>query len=353
MQETDLAFTSKALHYRVKVFAARLSKVVATVSNKAVHDTRVESRRMCAALDAFRDLFPPDPFRLVHREVRRITRLLGKPRETAVSLDLMHDLADEEKVDSSSRKFLEARLSSKLQKQVARLQKKIKRVDPLRILSRLDFLLSTMALDAAVSGKRPGVHPSHQLALFPGRESVVFQASHILESAISPIMEYREGSLFDAASDEDLHSLRIAAKKARYAMEIFSPIWPGDLEECISAARKFQDAAGNYHDWGVLAQYLVKEAGRLERRESYFLLSEIGRVAAWAASRQKSQKPTMRAALLELQDRLAILNRFICLLTTHSNLQVLKHSPLVRAGKKPKRRKAASGYPSKKASVLH
>jgi CHAD domain-containing protein len=353
MRETDLAFAAKVLHGRVEVFAARLSKVVSTVRDKTVHDTRVESRRLCAALEAFRALFPPNPFSFVHGEVRQITRLLGKPRETAVSLDLMRTLADKKKIEPSCRRFLEGRLNSKLQKQVVRLQKKIQRIDPLRILSRLDFLLSVMAPDAADSAQRLGVQPNLPLDLFGGPQSAIFQAAPILKSATSPILEYGVKSLFDAAEDEELHSLRISAKKARYAMEIYSPIWPGGLEECISIARKFQDAAGMYHDWGVFGQYLAKEIRRLQLRESYSLLAGTGQVAADAVSCQKSLKPIMRGTLLELQDRLEILNRTIRLLATHSDLHTLKHAPSVGTDKRKKRQKAASGSTANKASVSH
>jgi CHAD domain-containing protein len=349
MKETDLAFASRTLHGRVEVFVRRLSKVVSKASDKAVHETRVESRRMRAALEAFQALFPPNPFSVVHRDIRRITRLLGKPRETAVSLDLMHDLTDEAKVESSCRKVLDARLNSRLKKQVARLQKKIKRIDPLRIRSRLDFLLSVMELDAANAAETPGTQPIQQLVLFPGRENAVFLAARILSMVISPIAQYRVENLFDAATDEELHSLRIAAKKARYAMEIYAPIWPGGLKEHISIARKFQDAAGSYHDWGVLGQYLTKEAGRLKLCSADPLLSETGRLAACAASRQKNLKPIMRASLLELQDRFASLDSAIRLLA----LRARKNPPLLKATSRSKRQRAVSGSPARKPAASH
>jgi CHAD domain-containing protein len=349
MRKTDLAFASKTLHHRVDVFCRRLSKVVSGISDRAVHDTRVESRRMRAALEAFGALFPPNPLSLVLRDVRRITRLLGKPRETAVCIDLMHELEDQAKTEPSCRKVLDTRLSSRLKKQAIRLQKKIQRIDPIRIRSRLDFLLSVMEPDATDGTDASRGHPVQQRLVFAGRESAVFQAARILSTAFSPVLRYHAEKFFDTATDEELHGLRIAAKKARYAMEIYSPIWPGGLEEHIATARRFQDAAGSYHDWGVLCQHLSKEAARLEPRNPPLLLSEIGRLAACTVSRQAGLRPILRDALLELQDQFAALERTIRLLAAHSNMQVSKNSPLLTAVEKSKWQRAGSVFPARKA----
>src|SRR5436309_6718452 len=53
-----------------------------------------------------------------------------------------------------------------------------------------------------------------------------------------------------------------AAKKLRYTMEIFDPIWPAGLKKEIRLARALQDAGGHYHDWCVLRDRIQKEIGR-------------------------------------------------------------------------------------------
>ncbi len=50
------------------------------------------------------------------------------------------------------------------------------------------------------------------------------------------------------------HELRIATKRLRYTMEIFSPLYKGELKEQISLMKKFQDVLGEIHDYVVWGQ---------------------------------------------------------------------------------------------------
>ena len=71
-------------------------------------------------------------------------------------------------------------------------------------------------------------------------------------------------------------------------MEMFSPVWPGGLGGPIERARKFQEAAGAYNDWGTLLFFLESEIKRLEdSTESVRLIFEIGRLAEYAELRNQ------------------------------------------------------------------
>ncbi|HMK82760.1 MAG TPA: YfcE family phosphodiesterase, partial [Candidatus Bathyarchaeia archaeon] len=50
------------------------------------------------------------------------------------------------------------------------------------------------------------------------------------------------------------HELRIAAKRLRYTMEIFSPLYKGELKEQISLMKQLQDVLGEIHDYVVWIQ---------------------------------------------------------------------------------------------------
>jgi CHAD domain-containing protein len=193
---------------------------------------------------------------------------------------------------------LHKRLASKLKKREARLRKGLERVDPLRLQSRLEFLLSVME---PVSWPD---HP-HQPPLFPMREGALEQAQTVLTNLTAPISGIRTLERFKAATDLELHSLRIAAKKSRYAMEMFSPIWPGGLSASIERARKFQELSGAYNDWSVLRSCFEDEIKRLDSPGSVGLAFEIGRLAAYAEQRKASMKAPIRAALIELQQSLS------------------------------------------------
>ena len=328
MNATDQEFGIEVLRLRLDVFTSQLIKLVSNAGDKAVHETRVESRRMREALESFRDMFPPFPYSSAYKSVRQITHILGEPRETAVISGLVEGLANDGTADRAC-VYLQSRLNSRLRKQKARLEKKLRHIDPLRIRCKLDFLLSIMESSAG-SGASPdsSTRSSHshlaspsQPALFQMRETALSRSCRILDGFADSIAEYRATRRFEAAVDEDLHSLRIVAKRTRYAMEMFSPVWPGGLERHIERARKLQEAGGAYNDWNTLRSCLDSELKRLEgSTKSVGLIFEIGRLAEYAELRKSDLKAMMRTALIELMKSLAALQSTGRLLCTNSDL---------------------------------
>jgi CHAD domain-containing protein len=57
-------------------------------------------------------------------------------------------------------------------------------------------------------------------------------------------------------ADHEHHEMRIAAKRLRYAMEIFDPLWGGALKEATGTVKSFQRLLGSLHDCVVWIQHL-------------------------------------------------------------------------------------------------
>jgi CHAD domain-containing protein len=62
--------------------------------------------------------------------------------------------------------------------------------------------------------------------------------------------------------------MRIAAKRLRYTLEMFAPLYPGELKDPIQAGRKSQDLLGEIHDCDVwtelLPRFLERERKRIQ-----------------------------------------------------------------------------------------
>ena len=56
---------------------------------EALHDMRVASRRLRAALSVFAAAFPPKPFGVTEKEVARVTDALGAVRDADVQIEFM------------------------------------------------------------------------------------------------------------------------------------------------------------------------------------------------------------------------------------------------------------------------
>jgi CHAD domain-containing protein len=89
---------------------------------EALHDMRVASRRLRAALSLFRDAFPPGPFRRFDAEVKAITDALGEARDLDVMIETLEKI--EKGMDESERSGLHSFLERKRRRR-ARLQRDI------------------------------------------------------------------------------------------------------------------------------------------------------------------------------------------------------------------------------------
>ena len=61
---------------------------------EALHDMRVASRRLRAALSVFAAAFPPKPFRMTEKEVAKTTDALGAVRDGDVQIEFMQAAID-------------------------------------------------------------------------------------------------------------------------------------------------------------------------------------------------------------------------------------------------------------------
>jgi hypothetical protein len=62
--------------------------------------------------------------------------------------------------------------------------------------------------------------------------------------------------LTDPTNVAQLHAMRIAAKRLRYALEIFADALDADTAACIDLIKEFQDIVGDIHDHDVLVGML-------------------------------------------------------------------------------------------------
>jgi CHAD domain-containing protein len=60
------------------------------------------------------------------------------------------------------------------------------------------------------------------------------------------------------------HEMRIYAKKLRYTMEAFAPLYKNKLEKEIGTITAFQDVLGEMHDCDVWIEYVPKFIDKAE-----------------------------------------------------------------------------------------
>jgi CHAD domain-containing protein len=316
-EDMDRVFASQVILKRCEQLLGEISALKRGIRNESIHDTRVASRRMRAALEAFRDLFPAAAWQEGFDCARAVTRTLGKAREEEVTLALLNDLTNGgDLAENLCREYLEERCRKNIARLQGKMIRQLKAMNVRRMRSQFRTLVDGLgplndlpetSLEIEASGWEaqarpdPTVRRAYQATLFPQDEHALPRALRVVKELSEAVLSFRARYDFPRASDERLHSLRIASKKLRYAMEIFDPVWPGGLAGETAAARTLQDNAGEYHDWVVLRIRLQAEIRRLTSKETTHLAFQIGRLMAHVEDRKSSKRKEILPALTALQ----------------------------------------------------
>ncbi len=109
---------------------------------EALHDMRVASRRLRAALSVFAAAFPPKPFGIIEKEVARTTDALGAVRDSDVQIEFMQAAieAAPESEKVGLRAF-QAHLQSERDRERVLLIKELNRLEKSAFLKDFDKLL--------------------------------------------------------------------------------------------------------------------------------------------------------------------------------------------------------------------
>lgn len=205
---------------------------------EALHDMRVASRRLRAALDAFAPAYGGGKFRRAMRETKTLTRALGAVRDDDVLLGAMRRYAEGVPEDEAP---AVARFIERLEAERGRHREGL-----LRDLDALDESgYPSRFREAVAEPEKRG--PARESGADAGQRIVAAQTAAFY--ALAPHIENPDAV-------EELHEMRIAAKRLRYALELFAePLGP-DTGAALASVRAFQEIVGEIHDADVRADLL-------------------------------------------------------------------------------------------------
>jgi CHAD domain-containing protein len=218
---------------------------------ECLHKARVSTRRLRAALSLFAPCFPPGEAKRWRKAVTRITGLLGEARD----LDVQMESVEEELRASGERERPGlARLLLRLSRRREKLQR--------RICDALDGRDIREPLDGMLDGLREAVRKD----ILEQEESPSFAlCSDEIRARVADVLSF-DGFVRNPASVKELHDLRKAGKRLRYALELFEPLSAGLLRPFIERLKALQDLLGEIHDCDVwldfLPRFLEEEAER-------------------------------------------------------------------------------------------
>jgi CHAD domain-containing protein len=217
-----------------------------TVTDEALHDFRVATRRLRSWQRAFTPWLGKAASRKMRRRLRAIARATSASRDTVVQLAWL----------KQQRRTMSARQRSGVDDLIAYLKEQ----QPSHTVESLTAAHDFHALSARLGRrlKRSGRATRARSAADQQRFSVV--AARLVSDA-SRALRQRLASVHTASDETAVHKARIAVKRLRYLMEpivrAHDDSRRADGERLIGQLTQLQDLLGDLHDAHVLALIVV------------------------------------------------------------------------------------------------
>ena len=216
-----------------------------------IHRMRVASRRLRAAIPLFGTCFPPKKFRRWMQELQKITRALGDARDTDVQIAFLLRLKEKRvqknNPDPGARPPLltdsaETILLTRLQKKRQKLQNVV--------LSALDNLERSGIPQDIRAECTDLLTKAKQARAKPAVSGIPAVAATRISRRLDLLLQYERWAYNPDAVAEH-HAMRIAAKKLRYTMETYAPVYRWNLKKPLARVKKIQEILGDLHDCDV------------------------------------------------------------------------------------------------------
>ena len=229
-----MTILSRAIQQNARLVALNLPKAI-DGDQDAIHDIRVASRRLRAALPIAGEATRTDVRALV-RHVRRVTRAFSGLREA----DVVHGLVQKWPVSGSWSAIALTRLEKRCDalriREQAASRDAVARIDPEELVAQCADIARALVQNA---------EPAAMALALAGETR---RRIHALEEAI------QETGIVYAV--EPLHRVRLAAKKLRYTLEVGSRALAGAGPKARRQLRQLQSSLGDLHDIQILQQHV-------------------------------------------------------------------------------------------------
>ena len=207
----------------------------------------MSTRRARAAIDALAEYLPEVNAGKCSKAIRRVTTALGEVRDFDVQLAAVDDFRRRKPLPGYARGL--DWLRTRIERQRAAAQKRVTHA-----VSRLERERTIPEMTRALAWSARRASSSKEA----DDGSLLFhQALVKILPRLKELLSFDSRAVGSATVDE-FHAMRIAAKKLRYTMEVFAPVYGESLNPFIKVSRKIQDYLGKIHDCDVWLGGLIR-----------------------------------------------------------------------------------------------
>jgi CHAD domain-containing protein len=242
---------------------------------EGVHQARVATRRLRSDLRTFKKLLDEAWVAELVDELRWLADLLGAARDADVMLARLRKRV--QKLDRADRLAGERLLHQVEQQQSGAHAHLLAAMREPRYAQVLDRLV-----DAAL---RPALLLEADLPASTVLPALMRKPWKKVKKAVK--------ALGEDPTDEQLHRVRIKAKRLRYASEAVAPLMGKGADQLADAASDLQDILGEHNDAVVAGRWLRDAAGRARSVRTAFVAGELGGLEQWSASETRDAWPAV------------------------------------------------------------
>lgn len=226
----------------------------------AVHNMRVYSRRLREVLSVFEEWLDPIAVQELRQYGRSVTKALGPVRNADVTIQFFRALRRDLHGDAQRRgiRWHIDSITDRRHEQREKMMAVIESLHLKRLSHDIDAFVEIPDIDD--SNARPTLHDL---------------AGPLLTERFDGAFSY-EDVILDESKTEELHEMRIAFKKCRYALEIFEPAFDSTYRRILRRFKGYQDQLGDIHDLDI------------------FISDLLQRIEQW---REKDKKSELRTSL--------------------------------------------------------
>jgi CHAD domain-containing protein len=270
--ETDFA-------RRLQALRDAAARTTTRADDEAIHDVRVATRRLGAAVGLWRGVVGSDVHRAAARRLRRLRRRLGAARELEVHVASLRARMSDETL--ATRLALEELVRRLVERRDRARRRAARRTRPRRI-ARLMVQLGEARGALAAMGVRPD--PPAERTAGESAPSTVLASDPLAEARRrvarrAAVVRRRVAGALEHRDDDALHRARIAVKQWRYAAEALRAATGDDSRETERELKAVQESLGDIHDAAALRDLLRRVAARRDPEGSHATAATLRTVA--------------------------------------------------------------------------
>ncbi|CAA9433778.1 MAG: Adenylate cyclase [uncultured Rubrobacteraceae bacterium] len=218
---------------------------------EALHDMRVATRRMRAAMKVFEGALP-ERARWFREELRWVARALGDVRDLDVQIDRLESWRGE--VDEEGSEFLDKILDVLGKRRAEARGRMLEALDSARY-ERLETSFGEMLRRGPGAERKLAQSNGHA----PEGEPVTSAAPDLISARYR---KWRKAArrLDESSPPEDFHDLRKKGKRLRYTLEFVSEVYGKPVAALVSPLKALQDDLGDHQD-AIVAAGTLRELG--------------------------------------------------------------------------------------------